>query len=110
MAIEYRKYLVTHSVNFGDIDGTCWFTNGFIIPNHYNHSITSFEEMVAEALKSFPKIPRSEFECLTVRESSWCKSCPIIRFLIGDGKGATSNIDCPDDWTVCKDRLPDISW
>ena len=78
------------------------YTNGFIIANHYCHSLASFLAMVAEARKAFPELKDADVECRTVQQSGWCKRCPIIQFSLGVGSEA-------EGWTQ-QERLTDVSW
>lgn len=100
--MSFSKYIVTHCVNFGS-EGVTSFNNAFLIPNHYNHSLASFKELVKEARKSFPGLKDDDVECRTVVESPWCKRCPAISFPLPAGEAPTV-----EGWTNCKDRLPSV--
>lgn len=98
--IYYRKFLVTHK--WGD-NNQYTSTNAFIIPDHYNHSLDTFQEMTDEARKDFPNLKNENVECRTVLQSNWCKGFPIIHFHVP----ANTKME---GWNDCKDRLPDMQW
>lgn len=98
--IHYKKYIVTHK--WGN-DNEHTSSNAFILPDHYDHSLESYKEMVDEARKDFPDVPDSEMDCRTVVRSSWVKGFPIIRFSVPANT-------VMKDWQSCEGRLPDIGW
>lgn len=90
-----HKYIVTHKA------GNTTHTNGFVMPDYYNHSYELFGELVKEARETFPDLKDCDIDCRTVLTSRWCKAHPIIRFLLPNGSEA-------DGWKQCSERLPDI--
>jgi len=92
-----RKFIVEHEV------GGTTYTNGFIIAKHYNHSLAAYKKLVDEARKTFPDLTDEAIDCCTVVASGWCKSCPIIRFLLPNGSR-------DDGWEFNQDRMTDVCW
>lgn len=105
MARTFRKYIVYHDVTNGD--NTTRFVNCIVIPNHYDHSLASFAELVAEARKTFPDLKDDDAACLTVVQSGSCKNCPALRFPRPPIK-ATREPKPKDGWTVSEYRNLDI--
>ena len=100
MSSTFHKYIATHSVEFEKDKPPTRFSNAWLMPNNYCHSLAAFMKLVEEARKDFPKLKDEDVECLTVVHSSWCKGFPIIRFTVpADTKRA--------GWYDCE-RLPDI--
>lgn len=94
---HYRKFIVTHSWGRNNE-----FRNGnaFIIPNHYSNSLAAYSNLMEEARKDFPNLKAEDVECLTVRESGWCKGMPVIQFSVEPDSRKNG-------WLNCEDHLPD---
>ena len=105
MSTVYRKFLVHHTADFGK-EGHHTYWNLFIFPNHYNHSLKTYKELLEVARKTFPDIKEEDCECQTVRESGWCKGMPIIRV----GLGRVPTEDERKTFDVCENRMPDVNW
>ncbi len=75
--MSQAKYIRTHQTS-----GGTRFGNAFLVANHYSHSLAAFRELLTEAQKSFPELTEDDIECRTVRESSWCNNCAVIRFSV----------------------------
>jgi hypothetical protein len=102
--MTYNKYIVTHEVDFGTAQepGKKRFGNAYIIANCYDHSLPSFQRMIAMAKKAFPRIKDKEIECRTVIYSSWCKGCPVIKFPVPPDSQR-------EGWTETS-SMPDVAW
>lgn len=59
---------------------------GILIPNHYDHHVPTWLELIAEVRKSFPTLRDSEIELRTVTNSHWCKGCPVVVFEVPTAK------------------------
>lgn len=113
MSVEFRKFVVWHEL---ENDGKMVrFWNGFIIPNHYDHSFAAFQELLGEARKAFPWLSKSDVKCLTVIKSRWCKGCPILHFGLYDElsqKELQTALKTSEGqkYSVHQDRMPDVTW
>lgn len=76
--------------------------NGFIIARNYDKSLAGYRRLFRVARKTFPKLKMDDVECLVVRDSGWCKGCPIIRFPVKHGVKRKG-------WTSCE-RIPDATY
>ena len=89
-----RAYIVTHEA------GGRVYSNGYLIPDNYDHSVAAFLRLARWAAKRFPDLKLADIECRTVTESRWCKGCPIIRFPLPAGTAHS-------DFTSCR-KLQDV--
>ena len=92
-----KKYIVTHQACGAK------FSNGYIISDNYNHSLSSYLLMAEEAIGHFRDLDYSAINCGIVTESRWCKSCSIIQFPL-------PNDTRHEGFTAVDDKLPDVEW
>ena len=71
------------------------YRSGIIIPDHYDNSLESFQELANIAMASFPRLKPSDIRCRTVVESRRFKKMPAVFFPLLDGEAT------PDGFTEC---------
>jgi len=86
--IHYRKLIVTHiwgnnppNPETNDPGNNEYRAgNAYIIPDHYDHSLSTFKAMFREAKKHFPKLKETDCKCGTITKSAQYDAHPVIQF------------------------------